>query len=128
MQDDSCCACQACILQQRQCLEKLLSYDCGSQNPSFKQSVARWSDYLWELCSKKGKGKRKKERESKSSNFWHYLSNFRRDLLPLVMMMIILKLQSWKGPYGSSSPAPVKEAQWGIEPPASGSTIRDLNH
>ena len=30
----------------------------------------------------------------------------------------------WNGPYGSSNPAPVKEAQGGIEPPAVGF----LNH
>ena len=38
-----------------------------------------------------------------------------------------LELQSWKGPYGSSSPASVREAQWGIELPTPGSTARDLN-
>ena len=30
--------------------------------------------------------------------------------------------------YGSSSPAPVKEAQWGTELPISGFTDTDLNH
>ena len=32
---------------------------------------------------------------------------------------IVLDLQSWKGPYGSSSPAPVKKAQCEIELPTS---------
>ena len=31
----------------------------------------------------------------------------------------ILELQSWKGPYGSLDPVPLKGAQWGIELPAS---------
>lgn len=32
-------------------------------------------------------------------------------------IIIILKLLSYKGPYEALSPSPVKESQWGIEPP-----------
>ena len=42
--------------------------------------------------------------------------------------IIIMELQSWKRPYRSPSPAPVKEAQWGIKLPASGSAAKNLNH
>ena len=45
----------------------------------------------------------------------------------LIKMYFILELLSWKGPYGSLSLAPVKEAQWGIELPTSGSAASDLN-
>ena len=38
------------------------------------------------------------------------------------------ELQSWKGPYGSLSPAPVKEAQWGVEFPPSGFLARSPSH
>ena len=48
--------------------------------------------------------------------------------MALSCLVIISKLQSWKGPYGSSSPAPIKKAQWGFEPPTSSSTARGLNH
>ena len=44
------------------------------------------------------------------------------------IIIIIIELQSWKGPYGSSSPTPVKEAQWGIKLTTLGSATRDLNH
>ena len=36
--------------------------------------------------------------------------------------------QSWNGPYGSSSPGPLREAPWGIKLLTSGSAARDLNH
>ena len=36
------------------------------------------------------------------------------------------EVQSWKGPYGGSTPAPLKEAQWGIKLP--NSAARCLNH
>lgn len=38
------------------------------------------------------------------------------------------KLPSQKGPYGSTSPVPVKEAHWGIELLTSGATARNLCH
>ena len=44
------------------------------------------------------------------------------------IIIIILELQSWKGPYGLLSPAPVKEAQWGIKLPTSGSAAGCLSH
>lgn len=40
----------------------------------------------------------------------------------------ISALQSCKGPYESSGPARVKEAYWGIELPASDTTVRCLRH
>ena len=45
-----------------------------------------------------------------------------------LVIIIILELQSWKGPNGSLSPDPVKEAQWGIEFPTSGSATGCLRH
>ena len=42
-----------------------------------------------------------------------------------VIIIIVLELDSWKGPYRPSSPASVKEAQQGIEFPNSGSIARD---
>ena len=38
------------------------------------------------------------------------------------IIIIILELQNWKGPYGSLSPAPVKEAQRGTKLPTAGSS------
>ena len=55
---------------------------------------------------------------------WQFLLNLSyKDIVA-----IIIELQSWKGPYGSSILALVKEAQWGIELPTSGSAARCLNH
>lgn len=42
-------------------------------------------------------------------------------------IIIILEVQCLKGPYGFSSPAPVKDVQWGIEHPTSNSATRNLN-
>ena len=40
-----------------------------------------------------------------------------------VKHILTFELQSWKGPYGSLSPGPAKEAQWGIELPTSATEL-----
>lgn len=53
---------------------------------------------------------------------WLKLSNSALELLIKKTSSLI------QVPYGSSSPASVKEAQWGLELSTSGSASRDLNH
>ena len=48
-------------------------------------------------------------------------------IIIITIIIIISELRSWKGPSRSLSPAPVREAQWGIKLPAFGSAATYLN-